>query len=114
MFMIDSGGARGGEHCADVIVCLLRCLDTDNRRELRKQVSRHGVSCLQTAGLIIATNYKASITVTAVFEEAENGMLGAPLKSMGIHSADLTCQVEFILMDEDREKMKCCASFSYL
>lgn len=31
-------------------------------------------------------------------------MLGALLKSMGIHSAGLTCQVKFILMDEDRGK----------
>lgn len=51
----------------DVIVLLLCCLNTTgsgsekkktkNQRELQKQVSEY-VSCLQTAGLIIATNYK--------------------------------------------------------
>lgn len=66
--------------------------DSENQRELQKQVSEY-VSRLQTADLIIATNYKTSITVTVVFEEEENSMLGALLKSMGIHSADLTCQV---------------------
>lgn len=34
----------------------------------------------------------------------KNSMLGALLKSMGIHSTGLTCQVLFILMDEDRKK----------
>jgi len=64
------------------------------------------MSCLQTADLIIATNYKTSITVTVVFEEGGESY-GALLKSLGIHRAGLTCQVKFILMDEDWKKMKC-------
>lgn len=66
--------------------------DSESRRELQKQVSAY-VSCLQTADLIIATNYQTSITVTVVFEEEENSMLWALLKSMGNHRADLTCQL---------------------
>lgn len=40
--------------------------DSENQCELPKQVSEY-VSCLRTADLIIATNYKTSITVTVVF-----------------------------------------------
>lgn len=58
--------------------------DSENQCELPKQVSEY-VSCLRTADLIIATNYKTSITVTVVF-------LGGG-EFMGIHRAGLTCQV---------------------
>lgn len=78
---------------SSVISLLGHSCDSENPRELQKQVLEY-VSCLKTADLIIATNYKTSITVTVVFEEGEkNSMLGAPLKSMGIHCTGLTCQV---------------------
>lgn len=81
---------------ADVIVYLLCSLshisDSENQWELQKQVSEY-VSCLETVDPIIATNYKTSITVTVVLEVEENSMLGALLKSMGIQSTDLKCQV---------------------
>lgn len=64
------------------------------------------VSCLQTADPIIATNYKASITVTVLFdgEKKKKKKEACWGLSMGIHSSGLTCQLSFVLMDEDRKK----------